>query len=354
MKRLNNASARKRLFLAIFIHALIIVATVSSVCASVYAVESTVPDKSLTFLEDVVLLDLTKYEPILQIHDVMYPEELADFPQDNIVYALVSNESQLEAAFGFKNSTFAHFMLGTLQAPFYSEPQPATTVDTIANFVQRYQKYTGDPDFDGARDFEEMVNLLDSVDVTKNVTAASSHVELEVISRADCTLFVWQYVLDGVAFPWISLEFRNGIVSAFDDNWRLFNVGSTSLVYSEVDVMNIALEYLNDFSWTADDEVVTDFEIVEEPRSIELITTLSREPLTLYPCWKLELYLDKVYPGNVNRISLSIWADNGEVNSCAPLGGGGVIPEFDLLTPIFVGIILVIAIFFYKPKLSST
>jgi hypothetical protein len=66
------------------------------------------------------------------------------------------------------------------------------------------------------------------------------------------------------------------------------------------------------------------------------------------------LYLDKIYPGNVNRLSLSIWADDGEVASCVPLGGGGdPIPEFRLLTPLFVGIILVIVTFVYKQKLSN-
>lgn len=354
MKRLRNTNARKRLFFTVFLSALFIVVSVSNLYVSVYAVESTIPENALTFLEDVVLLDLTKYETILQIHDVMYPDELDGFTQDNVVYALVSNESELEAAFGFKNSTFAHFMLGTLEVPFYSEPQPSTTVDAVASFIKRYQTYTGDADFDGLRDFEEMVNLLNSVDITKNVTVKSTHVELEVINRADCILFLWQYVVDGVAFPWITLEFRNGVIYAFDCNWRLYRVGSTSLVYSEVDAVNIALEYLNNFSWTADNEVVTDFEVVEEPRSIELITTLSKESLTLYPCWKLELYLDKVYSGNVNRISLSIWADSGEVNSCVPLSGGGIIPEFNLLTPLFAGIILAIFLFLYKQKLSST
>jgi len=100
------------------------------------------------------------------------------------------------------------------------------------------------------------------------------------------------------------------------------------------------LEYLEDFSWTAGDEEVTDFEIVEEPRRIELITTRSREPLTVYPYWRIELYLDKVYPGNVNRISLAIWADTGEIISCIPLGGGGgpPIPEFPswAILPLFL------------------
>lgn len=65
---------------------------------------------------------------------------------------------------------------------------------------------------------------------------------------------------------------------------------------------------------------------MKEPLPIELITTRGREPLTLHPCWQIELYLDDVYPGLVNRISLAIWADTGEVDSCIPLSIGGGFP----------------------------
>jgi len=144
--------------------------------------------------------------------------------------------------------------------------------------------------------------------------------------------------LDGVAFPWITLEFRNGIICGFDDNWRLYTAGSTDINFSEEEAINIALDYVEDFSWTAGDEEVTEFEIIEEPRPVELITTRNREPLTLYPCWRIELYLDNIYLGNINRISLAIWADTGEVISCIPLGGGGgpPIPEFPSWTTIYI------------------
>jgi len=305
-----------------------------------YSAELTVPEKTLAFLEDVVMLDMTKYNATLEIFDVRYPDELHGLAQHNVLYILVSDESELEAAFGFKNESFAHCMIGTLDSPLYSEPQPANIVDFAKGFLQRYQTYTGEPDFDGVRDFEETRSILDTVDVTENVTAMSDHVKLEVISRTDYTALVWKYVLDNVAFPWMTLEFRNGFVFGFDDNWRLYTAGSTDINYSEEEAVNVALEYLEDFSWTAGDEEVTDFEIVEEPRRIELITTRSREPLTVYPYWRIELYLDKVYPGNVNRISLAIWADTGEIISCIPLGGGGgpPIPEFPswAILPLFL------------------
>jgi hypothetical protein len=356
MKLLRRNGVREHLFFTVFLSVLVVTVAVSSVAYPVYSTELTVPEKALAFLEDVVLLDMTEYNATLEIHDVCYPDELQGLAQHNVLYILVSDEGEVEAAFGFKNESFAHCMLGTFASPFYSEPQPANIVDNAKDFLQRYQAYTGDPNFDGVRDFEEMRSILDTVDVTENVTAMSDHVQLEVISRTDYTALVWEYVLDGVPFPWMTLEFRNGIVCGFDDNWCLYTAGSTDINFSEEEAVNVALEYLEDFSWTAGDEEVTDFEIIEEPRTVELITTMSREPLTLNPCWRIELYLDKIYPGNINRIVLAIWADTGEVISCTPLGGGGPpIPEFPSWTPILLVLaVLAVVLAFYKRRLPQT
>jgi len=357
MKALRRTFAPERLFFNVFLCVLVVTAAVFSLAYPAYSNGLTVPEKALAFLEDVVLLDMTKYNATLEINDVYYPDELHGLAQHNVLYILVSDEGELEAAFGFKNESFANCMIETVGSPFYVEPQPANIVDNAKGFLQRYQAYTGDPDFDDVRDFEEMRSILDTVDVTENVTATSDHVNLQVTSTADYTALVWEYVLDGVPFPWMTLEFRNGIVCGFDDNWRLFTHGSTDLIFSEEEAVNVALEYLEDFSWTAGDEVVTEFEIVEEPRTVELLTTMSREALTLNPCWRIELYLDKVYPGNVNRIMVTIWADTGEIRSCTPLGGGGgpPIPEFPSSTPMLLVLgVLAVALVFIKLKLPKS
>jgi hypothetical protein len=339
-----------------FLCVLILPVGVSIIALPVYSNELTVSDRALTLLENVLMLDMTKYEAILQIHDTTYPDDLDGLAQDNVVYALISNESELEAVFGFKNETFAHCMLGTLGSPIYSETQPDNIIEVVKSFLQRYQTYTEDPDFDGFKDYNELKSILDTVDVTKNVTTTSDRVKLEVISRTDYTAFVWEYVLDGVAFPWMTLQVRNGIIYEFDDNWRLYTVGSKDVNFSEEDAVNIALEHLDRFSWNATQDgesvEVTDFDVIDEPRTAELITTKNKEPLTLYPCWQITLYLDKVYPGNVNRISLAIWADTGEVISCVPLGGGGIIPEFPSLVPLFiVFVVFAVALVFCRRKL---
>jgi hypothetical protein len=343
-------------FFAVFLSVLVVAATVSSLAVPVYASELAVLEKSLAFLDDVVMLDTTRFNVTLEINDARYPEELHGLVQHNVVYTLISDDCALEAVFCFKNESFAYCSLMSVDQPLYSEPQPTNIVDAAKGFLQRYQSYTGDPDFDGIRDYVEARSILDAVDVTENVTETVNHVKLEVISRTDYTVFIWEYVLDGVAFPWMSFEFRDGRVWGFDDNWRLYTAGNTDINFSEEEAINIALEHLEGFSWTAGDEEVTDFKIIDEPRTIELITTMSREPLTLNPCWLLELYLDKTYPGNVNRISFAIWADTGETIFCVPLGGGGEfpIPEFPSWESLFpVLVLFVVALVFIKLRLPE-
>ena len=66
---------------------------------------------------------------------------------------------------------------------------------------------------------------------------------------------------------------------------------------------------------------------------------------------------DRIYPGNINRIVLAIWADTGEIISCIPLGGGGgpPIPEFPSSTPMLLLLaVLAVALVFYKLRLPKS
>ncbi|MCW4034014.1 MAG: hypothetical protein NWF03_01475 [Candidatus Bathyarchaeota archaeon] len=319
-----------------------------------YSTELTVPEKALEFLEDVVLLDMTKYEAVLQLQDERFPEDLNGFAQDNIVYGLIGNETEAEAAFMFKNKTFANCMIGTRNELIYSQPQPTDVAEAAKGFIQRYQQYIGDPDFDGVKDYTALQTILDGADVTTNGTTTQGTAKLTVTTKTNYTAFEFEAVLDGVAFPWMNMEFYQETLTGFDDNWRLYTVGSSEVTVLEQEAVNIALDYVETFSWTAEDQQVTDFVVIDEPRPVELITTRVKEPLTLYPSWNIELYLDKVYPGNINRIFVSIWADTGEIISCTPLGGGGVIPEFSSLAVMLSMLgVFALTLVFYKQKLPK-
>jgi len=75
MKLLRRTFARE-LFFTVFLCVLMVTVTVSSLAYPVYSSALTVPEKALAFLEDVAMLDMTKYNATLEIHDERYPDEL--------------------------------------------------------------------------------------------------------------------------------------------------------------------------------------------------------------------------------------------------------------------------------------
>jgi hypothetical protein len=76
--------------------------------------------------------------------------------------------------------------------------------------------------------------------------------------------------------------------------------------------VQIAKNALNGFSWSANGQTVSNFNVLSEPVSV-IFHPNTKETLALYPQWTVTFYLDKVYPGEVNKITITLWADNGEI-----------------------------------------
>jgi hypothetical protein len=284
---------------------------------------------------------LTKYTAKLDVYDVRYPSHLNGLAQENVVYILESEGSTIQVAFAFVNKTLHHCGMFVIEgSPLYTQLQPADPVNLANMVLQNFQTYSQSSAVGDSRNFAEMKNILGTVENIEDVETTLGSTKLKVTSNSDIayTAFELMHILNGVAFPGITLEFLNGTFSGLGDNWRIYQIGSTDLKISEEEATKIALNYLEGFSWNATQDGewvdVTDFELVEETLTTELITTRNKEPLTLYPSWDILVYLDKLYPGNVNRVAIAIWADTGEIISCTPLSMGGVIPsESQISTP---------------------
>jgi len=133
----------------------------------------------------------------------------------------------------------------------------------------------------------------------------------------------WIYTTSGIDYQTkgLSFIFDNGVLESLVDGWFLFNVGSTEVNISDEDAKNIAINYAKNFTWNAEGLEVKHFNILEEPISASLIPHIREEPLALIPYWYIILYLDQVYPGDINRIAVGLWADTGVVVNCNELSG---------------------------------
>jgi hypothetical protein len=166
--------------------------------------------------------------------------------------------------------------------------------------------------------------MLGSVEEIENTELVEGNIRLKISSSGDKTEVLWMYTENGVDFSpkSLSLVFEKGILKQMINGWLLFTIATTKVnVASEAAAIEIARNAVQDFTWTADGVVVSDFNVLEEPVSALFHPTLREEGLALVPYWEVTLYLDKVYPGGINRISVGIWADTGEVRRIRTLSG---------------------------------
>jgi hypothetical protein len=217
----------------------------------------------------------------------------------------------------FKDKNLSRYQLFVDEgSPVYAQPQ-TNILDITENLLDRYSAYSG------ASYLEEMSNLLASVNETKDVELTWDNTKLKISVSGDNVEVQWLYTENGVDFSpkSLSLVFENRVLKELSDGWFLFSIGSTKVNISSEEAVEIARNYVKNFTWKADGVEVSDFNVLEEPVSAVFHPTAREEPLALIPYWYVTLYLDKVYPGGVNQIAVGLWADTGEVAQVRTLSG---------------------------------
>jgi hypothetical protein len=209
--------------------------------------------------------------------------------------------------------------------------QPAiATADMAKGFLQRYQNYAGDS-FYG-----ELASTLDNVDVSTNATKSAGNIKLEVLNSDDTILdYVWTYIdANGIVAKSknVVLSYDQGLLKVFLNNWPFYNVVGKPK-YSAEEATAIAVEAAKYFSYQVStdngtEKTVTGFKIAPESLGKAKISyvnfpdqSLARkgDPLTLYPSWYVPLGFDKFYPGDISGMTVTIWADTGEVSMMNPI-----------------------------------
>ncbi len=117
------------------------------------------PEKVLTFLSDIVDLDLSKYEVHLNSFSTTYLSEIsligeAGYIQTTGRYDLDyldfenHENSLLRCTFNFAGSNLLSCKLyATSGSPIYTKNPSSNVTDSAATFMERYQEFTGDKEY---------------------------------------------------------------------------------------------------------------------------------------------------------------------------------------------------------------
>jgi len=199
----------------------VVLAVLFAYLPTVYVTENSDADEVLVFLEEVVSLDVAKYDVTLLGTSVTYPDWLDGLAQLTGKYTLESETSKIDVLFKFRNDTLSWCLVRVVDgSPHYTELQSTDLRDLANGFLQKYQEYSGDSDL------EAMRNRVDLVDVTENSTKAVDNLKLTVSITPFSSSFDWRYTLDGADCGGVDVSFRNGHFYAFGDDRSYYQAGT--------------------------------------------------------------------------------------------------------------------------------
>jgi len=316
----------------IFLASLVLLLVSTSVLvqgSSENTINSNASDKALSFITNVIQLDMTKYSATIKGHSVDYPDKLFGIAQEGLTYVLESEESKLDVFCRFTNGTLTYCLVtADMGLPLYAK-QSDNLLDEASNLLDRYQSWTNDSSL------KLMNETLQNVNIHEDITTTSDNMMLEVFWYGDFPSFYWKSKFNNVTYSTMGFAF-NEEKFAFGDDRNIYAIGSTNTDVSKEDAIEIALKHIESYSYTVEmgsepSIEVTNFEIAEEKITANLLTW-QREPLKLYPYWNIKLKLASTHPGFVTAINIGIWADTAEILFCDPVGWGASIPVENQIT----------------------
>jgi hypothetical protein len=273
----------------------------------------------LPILRDVIKLDMTKYKADLLSDTVEYRSDFGNVIEETMKYSLTSNESSIDVSLRFRNNHFSRYQLFIDEdggSPLYSQPQPSNFLTTARDILERYRYYKNESYL------EDAISLLSSATGIESNGTTLDHTKLTFATSGNRVDMMLLYVENGVDFAPMSLRlvFENQILRELLDGWFLFGIGNTEVNVPPQEAIEIARNAVVDFTWNYNGAEVGNFTVLQQPVSVDFHPS-PKTGLDLVPYWFVTLYLDKVYPGGVNRLGVGVWADTGEVDSIITLNG---------------------------------
>jgi hypothetical protein len=118
----------------------------------------------------------------------------------------------------------------------------------------------------------------------QNMQVTEGNIKLNVTVSGTTTQIVMLFTENGVDFSpkCVSLTLLGSDLTDLIDDWYLFTIGSTTVDVSSSQAVQLALNAVKGYSWTANGTTVSDFSVVSEPVSV-IFHPNTKNGLALYP-----------------------------------------------------------------------
>jgi len=276
-------------------------------------------ERAMAVIRDVAQIDITRYQTTLLSSTVENRSDLGGVVEEILRYSFITEVSNIDLILRFRNNHFSLFELSVVEgippfAPIYVRPQPTNVLDATRSLIDRYKSNSNEAYLGW------MSALLASASMTSD-EQTMGNVRLKMNIYGENAEVLLSYASDGYGYSAksIRLLFQNSVLREMSDDWFLYAVDDPQVNISEEEARQIARDAAEDFEWTINGETVSNFTVLAEPVSAVFFPHPRTEVLTLVPYWYVTLYLDREYPGEVNSITVGVWADTGEIANIQPL-----------------------------------
>lgn len=290
-------------------------------------------DKALSFLKDVIHLDMSRYTVTLAENDSRAANDGGFFIQ--LRYDLFSFESVAKANIHISDGTLTSCSLYVQWGRLLFADPSSDSFESAKGIMERYQTWLNDSNV------EEMSNLLAKVGSARNVTETSDNVTLRISILNSYSSYTWKNTINGAEYSGVSLYFSSrGLNFDFQDDRTIRRIGNTDINISKEQAISIAKTYVENYSYfvtfsNGTKIQVNDLNVTDAGTRADLHTA-TRGNSTLYPLWNVQVQLDHLYLGNTKAIYVGVWAGDGTVSQAYRVAN---VSGFDPLSLIFLPII---------------
>jgi hypothetical protein len=268
-----------------------------------------------TFLKDVALLDVEKYE--IELVNVFDENWLGA----SWLYRLTSAESTIEMSCNIRNNTLVTLWLNPIGGSLVFV-QPATdALDAAKSFMDSYRAFSQKAHLQPLQDMLDQVTEIETVTHTLDnitFTVEPSPVAEEYVS------FNWMNGVNGIynGYNGFSVYFRDGNFKRFSDTWNRYPIGSADAM-SQEEAYSIAKAAVEAFSYGFAGQTISGLVVSDKYASPVAELTMQPRGEALYPSWYFLVPLNQSYPPGIASIQVLLWADTGEISAIALAGGMG-------------------------------
>ncbi len=271
-------------------------------------------DKALSFLSDVINLDLTKYKITL------YENESGG---THLFYKLYPNDatslfffpSGTLAIFNFYNGTLGSCTLSPGREGLNYKQAFSNRYNTTLGIVQRFETWSNDSWVKG------METLMVKVGSEKNVLEVSGNQSLRITALSDgFGEYKFSNYFHGVEYTGVSVSMGNSSGGSvfFTDSRAFQTIGNTTVTVSREQAINTAEKYVKNYSFKHTFGNGTSITVsnlnVTGIASAEL-KSKSNKNSTLFPYWDVRVNVSNMPARGLQGVGVVILANDGTVTS---------------------------------------